>query len=81
MLSVSDLISFIQSEFLLDNDSLDVEEDLIRTGILDSFGMMKVAFFIESKIGRDIDVRDIHLENFQTVYKIYHLIKKKYSEN
>ena len=51
------LINYINDQFLEDQpqESIDVQDDLLSEGIIDSLGMMKLIRFIEEKF--DIKVR------------------------
>lgn len=61
------LIEFIVSEVAVEDDDIDVETDLLLTGLVDSLGVVMIVEWIEADQGVTIDPGDVVLENFQTV--------------
>ncbi|MBI2454393.1 MAG: acyl carrier protein [Parcubacteria group bacterium] len=50
--------------------------NLIEQGILDSFSMMKLIFFIETELGVKIDMEELSPENFNSVAAISAAVQK-----
>lgn len=63
------IIKYIEEE--LSNEELDegieVTEDLLGSGILDSLGMMKLISFIEDEFNCKVLPEEMVIENFMTV--------------
>ncbi len=60
------------------NKNLDFNEfDLIGSGIIDSFFMIKLTDFLENKFGVKFGVDDLTEDNFKNVEKISLLVSKK----
>jgi acyl carrier protein len=51
------------------NGHIEITErtDLMASGLLDSIGFVELIVFIETQIGRDIDLTDVDPEEFSTV--------------
>ena len=70
---------FILSEFggELELESLDIDEDLIKRGVVDSMGVLQVINFIEQTYGLRIGDEEITVENFRSINAITNLIAQK----
>ncbi len=68
----TDVIRKYILETLLDNsvESIDDDEDLLISGLLDSLNVMKLAGHLEQECKISIPAGDIILENFSTLKKI-----------
>jgi len=51
-------------------DDIDINEDLIGSGIVDSLGMMRLVVFLEKEFQKKIGPEDMTVENFKTVQSI-----------
>ena len=73
------LIKYIQEELLNNelDEELDVTDDLLGDGILDSLGMMKLILFVETEFKTKIPPQDMVIENFMTVDHISSYLSKK----
>ena len=61
------LLELLNDELSLDPSvSIDVDTDLLLTGLVDSLGIIQVVSWIEDEMGSSIDPVDVTLENFQT---------------
>lgn len=60
----------------LDN-GIDLDEDLLGSGILDSLGMMKLIAFIEEEYSCKIQPEEMVVENFMTVGNIITFLTQK----
>ena len=64
---VAFLIEEIANEPL---EEIDLDEDLLGSGIVDSLGMMRLVAFLEKEFQKKIGPEDMTVENFQTVQRI-----------
>ncbi len=63
-----DLLKMISTEVALDPSvEIHLDTDLLLTGLVDSLGAVQVVAWIEDRLGIEIDLTDVVLENFQTV--------------
>ncbi len=61
------LLELLNDELSLDPSvSIDVDTDLLLTGLVDSLGIIQVVSWIEDEMGSSVDPVDVTLENFQT---------------
>ena len=51
-------------------DDIDINEDLLGSGIVDSMGMMRLVVFLEKEFQIKIEAEDMTVENFKTVQNI-----------
>ncbi len=51
-------------------------DNLISSGVLDSFSMMKLIGFIESDLGVKVDMEKLSPENFNSIDKITEFVQK-----
>ncbi|MFK5972003.1 MAG: acyl carrier protein [Flavobacteriaceae bacterium] len=73
------LIKYIKEQ-LLNNEmeeELDIQDDLLGGGILDSLGMMKLILYIETEFQVKVPPEDMLIENFMTVEHIVNYLAKK----
>jgi acyl carrier protein len=54
--------------------SLDDDEPLIESGIVDSLGMLKIMSFLDEEFGMDLSSAEIRPENFKDVRTICGLV-------
>ncbi len=65
------IIAYIQNEVSNEPlDEIDLDEDLLGSGIIDSVGMMKLVVYLEGEFEVKINPGDITVENFMTVKNI-----------
>ena len=76
------LTKFIGDELLNGRVSGGVSEDddLLRSGLVDSLGIMQLVWFIEKEFALDVPAEDVTIENFQSVAKIELYLKGRRSE-
>ncbi len=61
------LLALLNDELSLDPSTpIELETDLLLTGLVDSLGVVQVVAWIEDELGVAIDPIDVTLENFQT---------------
>ncbi len=73
------LINYISEQVSDDfsDQEIDVDEDLLGSGILDSLGMMKMIFFIENEFNVSVPPEDMVIENFMTIDHICNYLSGK----
>lgn len=73
------IIKYIEEELASEDieDGLEIDDDLLGSGILDSLGMVKLITFIEEKFSVTIPPEDMVIENFMTVENIVEYLQTK----
>jgi acyl carrier protein len=71
----------LRSEFggVLGNGPLDPGQDLLASGVIDSFGLIGLIAALEDKFGIDIVDQDVVPENFQTPAQLIAFVEAKLS--
>ena len=59
--------------------TLDDDEPLIESGIVDSLGVLKIMSFLDEAFGIDLSSSEIRLENFKDVKTICELVESQAS--
>lgn len=80
-MDVESLIKFFADE--LDLDTRDIAEDtlLFSSGIIDSFALVSMMMFVESKAGIRISPADVRLDNFDSIERIIAFVEQLQSRN
>jgi acyl carrier protein len=68
------LINFICQNFYVVEEDINLEESLVDTGIIDSFGLIEIASYIEKHYTVSVLTEDMTRENFGSVKKIVQFI-------
>lgn len=72
------IMTYIKEEIaFMPLESIDVHEDLLGSGIVDSLGMMKLVVFLEKEFQVKIAPEDMTVENFDTIHHISEYLSKK----
>jgi len=72
------IIAFIKEEIsIMQLNEIDVHEDLLGSGIVDSLGMMRLVVFLEKEFDVTIAPEDMTVENFDTVHHISEYLSKR----
>lgn len=74
-----DLIAYLQSEVLQEDEELMAEDDLLGSGLVDSMGMMKFIAHIEEEYDITVPPQDLVIENFMTIAAIENYINGRLS--
>ena len=61
------LLEFIQNDLLGGAVEVLSETDLLKTGLIDSLGIMRLVAFLEKEYKTTIPAQDLTLENFSSV--------------
>lgn len=59
------------------DEAIELDEDLLGGGIVDSLGMMKLIAFIEEEFNCKVEPEDMVIENFMTVGHMTHFLQTK----
>lgn len=70
------LRQYISQQLLEGHDNLNVDENLLTTGMIDSHGIMRLIVYIEEIFGLQVPPIDITLENFRTITLISDYINR-----
>jgi acyl carrier protein len=78
---VSDVEQFILAELARGRGvtSIERDESLLTTGIVDSHGVMELVAFLEQRYGISVDDADLTPENFDNVVSIESFVERKQS--
>ncbi len=73
------LREYIVTQFMYDqaNARLDVDDDLLNQGIVDSMGILQVVNFMEEKFGVRVADDEITPENFRSLRALTEFIMQK----
>lgn len=72
------LISFIHEEFFSQGQPTELDDDtnLLETGIVDSFGLLRIVAFLEDELEISIDPEALDADAFSTVRGILEVIER-----
>ena len=71
------LLSFITSSFMVEKGEIDLDKSMIDEGIIDSFGLIEIASFMEKEFKMQISEEQMIRSNFGSVHKIVDFIKRE----
>ena len=76
---LKDLEKFLLTEIAVDlgKKSLNPDEDLLKQGIIDSLGIMKLVLFLEESYGMQVNNQDIIPENFQCLSSMVKYVEQQ----
>ena len=65
------ILEFVQTELLGDaTRRVEIDDELLMDGVLDSLGVMRLVSYLEAKTGSAIPAEDVTLENFRSIRTI-----------
>ncbi len=72
------ILEYVVDEYVDEDDDIDVDFNtpLISSGIVDSFSMVSLKVFLEKKCKVSLPDKEATPEAFDTVNKIYELVRK-----
>jgi acyl carrier protein len=77
----TELEDFLISDIALGLDSvrkpINRDEDLLRAGVIDSFGIWKIIAFVENRFGIKVTDSDIVPNNFSSITSLKAMIERK----
>ena len=71
-----DLLEFIAKKIPGNSDILDVDLNLLESGMLDSVALMDLVFWAEDRFNLTFDIEDLVPDNFATINAISAFITK-----
>ena len=71
------LLAYIQNDLLDGSIEVAADTDLLKTGLIDSLGIMRLVAFLESEFTTTIPAQDLTLENFSSVNTIMAYLESK----
>ncbi len=71
------LLTFITSSFMVEREEIDLDESMIDEGIIDSFGLIEIATFMEKEFSMTIGEEHMIRSNFGSVNKIVDFILRE----
>lgn len=74
---MKNLIEFIVQNFQIDEDEISLDSSLIDEGVIDSFGLIEIAGFMNREYDLTIEDTEITVDNFGSIKKIVHFICSK----
>ena len=74
------LLDFLTRSFLVSRDEIILDESLVDQGIIDSFGLIEIATFMEKEFSVVVTEKQMTRDNFGSVLKIVNFIEKEISK-
>ena len=76
------LVRYVSQELLdgPDGANLQVDDNLLTSGLIDSLGIMRLVNFIEDAFNIEVRPEDITIENFRTISVIAEYLQKRQAE-
>lgn len=71
------LLEFIVDNYMVDLEDIPLDQSLIDEGIIDSFGLVEIATFLEKAFAIKVDEEDMVRENFGSVNKLIAFSERK----
>ncbi|MGS0527602.1 phosphopantetheine-binding protein [Zobellia nedashkovskayae] len=72
------IIDYLKSDLATESiEEIDIHEDLLGTGLVDSIGMAQLVLFIETEANIKVSPEEMTIENFMTVDHILKFIERK----
>lgn len=71
------LLAFITSSFMVEREEIDLDKSMIDEGIIDSFGLIEIASFMEKEFNMNVNEEQMIRSNFGSVHKIVDFIKRE----
>lgn len=69
------LLDFITRSFMVEREDIDLDKSMIDEGIIDSFGLIEIATFMENEFQMKITEDKMIRANFGSVNKIVNFIE------
>lgn len=71
------LLAFITSSFMVEREEIDLDKSMIDEGIIDSFGLIEIASFMEREFNLKVREEQMIRSNFGSVHKIVDFIRRE----
>lgn len=69
------LLDFIVQQYRIDKNAIDLEQNLVDMGVIDSFAFVEIATFLEKHFSITIADREINVDNFSTISGVVALVR------
>ncbi len=70
-------LKFVSRSFLVEKNEIELDKSLIDEGIIDSFGLLEIAAFIEKEYGIIVSEEHMNRDNFGSALKIVGFIMRE----
>ena len=70
-------LDFVSRNFLVEKEEIELDKSLIDEGIIDSFGLLEIATFIEKEYGIIVSEEHMNRDNFGSALKIVDFIMRE----
>ena len=67
-------------EEITGRNGIEVSEELVRSGLIDSFGILQLILEIEQKFGISLENEDLDATNFSSIQTISDLVARKQTQ-
>ena len=64
------LVAFVCRNYLVETDEFSRGESLVDQGVIDSFGLVEIAAFMEKKFGVKVESAEMNRANFGSITKM-----------
>lgn len=71
------LIQFIVDNYMVEEDEVPHDRSLVDEGIIDSFGLVEIASFIERAFTISVQEADMTRDNFGSVNKLVAFVRRR----
>jgi len=71
------LLEFIARNFMVEKEEINLDKSLIDEGIIDSFGLIEIATFLENEFQISITEEKMIRSNFGSVHKLVDFIRRE----
>jgi len=77
--AIEQLLEFIIDTYMVEREEVPLDESLIDEGIIDSFGLIEIASFLENTFTIKIEDEELIRENFGSIIKMIEFVNRKKS--
>ncbi|MUH36574.1 acyl carrier protein [Zobellia amurskyensis] len=72
------IVSYIKNKLVTESiETINIHEDLLGSGLVDSIGMVQLVLFIETEAGIKVSPEEMTIENFMTINHMLRFIASK----
>lgn len=74
------LLDFVTRSFMVEREEIDLDKSMIDEGIIDSFGLIEIATFLENEFHITITEDKMIRANFGSVHKIVDFVEREQTQ-
>lgn len=74
------LLDFICKNFSVEREDIDLDKSLVDEGIIDSFGLIEIASYLETEFSVSVKQDNMTRENFGSANRIVNFIERAKNE-